>query len=324
MNLRQSSVILGVLALPAAAWAQGELYSNGSPTPSNPGLATGAVTLSGVPAPAGAQWSETPRDAAGANALAGFATHASGASGPFRFADDVAAPAGGWRVESVSFYAYQPEAAGNPFVGLSLRVWRGQPGQPGSEVVFGDATTSRLIAAQALDLYRVFNSTATPSPQTPDTARRVWRLDAGLTTGFGGPLQLEAGAYWLDWQITAVGGGTAYTPAVTEAGQRGRANANALQFRPAAPPTVGVWLAAVDPGKPESAADVAQELAFIVRGGAGCAGDLNGDGVVDFNDFLTYLNGYNAGLPEADLNRDGTIDFNDLLEFLNRYNTPCA
>lgn len=55
----------------------------------------------------------------------------------------------------------------------------------------------------------------------------------------------------------------------------------------------------------------------------GCVGDWNGDGVVDFNDFLDFLNDYNAGEPRADLTADGVVDFNDFLEFLNRYNEPC-
>jgi hypothetical protein len=54
-----------------------------------------------------------------------------------------------------------------------------------------------------------------------------------------------------------------------------------------------------------------------------CPGDWNGDGVVDFNDFLSYLNDYNTGNPRADINGDGIVDFNDFLEFLNFYNTPC-
>jgi hypothetical protein len=54
-----------------------------------------------------------------------------------------------------------------------------------------------------------------------------------------------------------------------------------------------------------------------------CLADWNGDGVVDFNDFLAFLNDYNTGDPRADLNGDGTVDFNDFLEFLNHYNTPC-
>jgi hypothetical protein len=52
-------------------------------------------------------------------------------------------------------------------------------------------------------------------------------------------------------------------------------------------------------------------------------GDWNGDGAVDFNDFLAYLNDFNGQDPRADLDGDGVIDFNDLLAFLNLFNTPC-
>jgi hypothetical protein len=54
-----------------------------------------------------------------------------------------------------------------------------------------------------------------------------------------------------------------------------------------------------------------------------CEGDWDGDGVIDFNDLLAFLNDYNAQAPRADVNGDGTIDFNDFLAFLNLYNTPC-
>lgn len=54
-----------------------------------------------------------------------------------------------------------------------------------------------------------------------------------------------------------------------------------------------------------------------------CRADWNSDGVVDFNDFLMYLNDYNGGQSRADLNGDGVVDFNDLLEFLNLYNAGC-
>jgi hypothetical protein len=54
-----------------------------------------------------------------------------------------------------------------------------------------------------------------------------------------------------------------------------------------------------------------------------CRVDLNGDGVVDFNDLLEFLNLYNAGDPVADFNGDGVIDFNDFLAFLNEFNAGC-
>ncbi|MBM4108811.1 MAG: hypothetical protein FJ255_08380 [Phycisphaerae bacterium] len=54
-----------------------------------------------------------------------------------------------------------------------------------------------------------------------------------------------------------------------------------------------------------------------------CPADLNGDGAVDFNDFLEFLNLFNAEDPIADVNMDGAVDFNDFLEFLNLYNAGC-
>ncbi len=46
------------------------------------------------------------------------------------------------------------------------------------------------------------------------------------------------------------------------------------------------------------------------------AGDLNGDGVADFTDLLTFLTWYNTQSPRADLNGDEVIDFLDLLALL--------
>jgi len=54
-----------------------------------------------------------------------------------------------------------------------------------------------------------------------------------------------------------------------------------------------------------------------------CPADVNADGVIDFNDFLAFLNLFNALDPDADLNADGSLDFNDLLIFLNLFNAPC-
>lgn len=71
------------------------------------------------------------------------------------------------------------------------------------------------------------------------------------------------------------------------------------------------------------AGDRASPLGIALAGTVVCAADWNADGVVDFNDFLEYLNAYNAGDPSADLNADGVVDFNDLLEYLNLFNQPC-
>lgn len=45
--------------------------------------------------------------------------------------------------------------------------------------------------------------------------------------------------------------------------------------------------------------------------------DINGDGALDFQDWLDFLNCYVSGLPCSDLNGDGQSDFLDWLLFLN-------
>ncbi|MCC6675857.1 MAG: hypothetical protein IT436_01815 [Phycisphaerales bacterium] len=54
-----------------------------------------------------------------------------------------------------------------------------------------------------------------------------------------------------------------------------------------------------------------------------CLADLNGDGLVDFADYLEFLNLYDAGDPRVDFNQDGLVDFSDYLEFLNLYDAGC-
>ncbi|MCC6678809.1 MAG: hypothetical protein IT436_16885 [Phycisphaerales bacterium] len=54
-----------------------------------------------------------------------------------------------------------------------------------------------------------------------------------------------------------------------------------------------------------------------------CPADLNGDGLVDFSDYLEFLNRYEVEDPSVDFNRDGFVDFLDYLEFLNHYDAAC-
>lgn len=62
---------------------------------------------------------------------------------------------------------------------------------------------------------------------------------------------------------------------------------------------------------------------------AACDGDVDGDGVVGFNDLLIVLNAYgfcypNAGYSHAaDSDADNCVDFDDLLRVLNDYGRTC-
>ncbi len=55
----------------------------------------------------------------------------------------------------------------------------------------------------------------------------------------------------------------------------------------------------------------------------GCAADFNGDGDVNTQDVLAFLNAWTAGDSSADFNNDGTINTQDVLAFLNAWTAGC-
>ncbi len=54
-----------------------------------------------------------------------------------------------------------------------------------------------------------------------------------------------------------------------------------------------------------------------------CVADFNGDGVVNTQDVLAFLNAWTAGDDSADVNGDGLINTQDVLYFLNLWNAGC-
>ncbi len=54
-----------------------------------------------------------------------------------------------------------------------------------------------------------------------------------------------------------------------------------------------------------------------------CAPDINGDGVVDADDFFEFLSLFAAGDPRADFNADGVIDADDFFAFLSAFAAGC-
>ena len=55
----------------------------------------------------------------------------------------------------------------------------------------------------------------------------------------------------------------------------------------------------------------------------GCPADFNGDGTVNTQDVLAFLNAWTSHDPRADFNGDGAINTQDVLAFLNAWNTGC-
>ena len=47
--------------------------------------------------------------------------------------------------------------------------------------------------------------------------------------------------------------------------------------------------------------------------------DFNHDGMIDFFDYLDFVDAYSANDPAADFNSDGMIDFFDYLDYVDAY-----
>lgn len=321
-TVSQISSISAILLVCGIASAQTALYSNGSSSPLDPGLATGSVSAGGTPAPAGSVWSELPSiGTRNTNAMAGFSAHGIPGSDSYRFADDFTVAGGSWRLTGASFFAYQTGDAGipgsSPFAAINLRIWSGPPGDAGSTVIYGDATTNVLVASTPTSIYRIFNSNAAPLPQTPDTSRVIWQSNVAVNS-----LILPPGTYWLDWQYASVDPDKAvFVPPVTLVGSRGKPGANGLQLKFG----VGAWVPLMDTGKPSSAGDVAQDLPFLLSGAPFCPADFNLDGVANADDLGDYITGYfdSPADPRTDYNGDGIINADDLSDFITAYFTGC-
>lgn len=54
-----------------------------------------------------------------------------------------------------------------------------------------------------------------------------------------------------------------------------------------------------------------------------CTADFNGDGVVNTQDFIAYLNAWSAGEERADINGDGVVNSQDFIAFLNLWTAGC-
>jgi hypothetical protein len=71
---------------------------------------------------------------------------------------------------------------------------------------------------------------------------------------------------------------------------------------------------------------MAGPIALILEGttgGGGCRGDIDGNGNLNVQDFLAYLQLYSAGDPRADMDNNGQINVQDFLAFLSLYAAGC-
>lgn len=264
MNVSRLCIAAIAAALTTAPAMAQVIYNNGRMAADPVPLGTGAVSQSGVAAPAGTQWSEVQNNAGNmteSNTVAGFSIFTNAAlTSDFRGADDFTVPAGQtWEITGADFYAYRTgnNITTSPFGQLNFQIWNGRPGDGGSSVVFGDTTTNVLATSTFSNLYRVFNTVVPPPGTAPGTTRPIWENHANVAG-----LSLPAGTYWIDWGYRMTTDTfTSFTPSVTAVGDRsGGVIGNARQSN------LGAWADVIDAGNPATAPDVAQDLPFRLHG----------------------------------------------------------
>ncbi|MCB9840510.1 MAG: hypothetical protein H6809_02520 [Phycisphaeraceae bacterium] len=320
--VRPLLALAGLAALGAAtSGASAQLYSNALRGPgSDIGLSTGAVSLAGFAAPPGTEWAEIGHDAVTlikGNTIGVGHRVVSGT----RFADDFTIPAGEtWTISAFTFFAYQTGAqpGASSFTHYNFRVWDGEPGQPGSSIVFGDTTTNRLTDSIDANLYRISNASPVVCSQpNPTTTRPIFRNVCG-----GLSLTLAAGTYWVDvqsdgtinsgpWIAPLAGmpiGSSMYLPGSNGVQFDGASWAPFVDEGRIADPVLGGCIAAANTD--------GADMPFLIDGtvGTGCEPDLTTgaipgqpgygvpNGVLNNDDFFYYLAQFAAGnLAVADL-----------------------
>lgn len=107
-----------------------------------------------------------------------------------RVADDFTIGDCRWKIDSVAFFGYQTgSTTTSTFTAVNFAIWDGVPEAPGSNIVFGDTITNRMIRTHFSGTYRGIES-APGNTQRP-IMRNV--CDAG-------GVLLLSGTYWIDWQ----------------------------------------------------------------------------------------------------------------------------
>ena len=241
----------------------GQIYSNGN-------LSTGALSKSGIASPSGYTWSELQNDLGNTtetNKSSGFAGYFNTAgTSNFQLADDFIVPEfAQWNITSFDFFAHQNSFLGTtiPVDQLRIQIWNGDPSLPTSMVVAGDMTTNVLDATNSENsfMYRIPNSIIGSPVIAPNTNRKIWKIRGNITT------TLTSGTYWVVYQFHATDNTTIFVPSITVVNSRGLAGWNSKQnfIANTTPGTVLGWRSIVDSGDPTTAADIAQDLPFLIN-----------------------------------------------------------
>jgi len=127
-----------------------------------------------------------------------------------RIADDFTVTGSNpWTINEIVFYAYQTgSTTATTITSVNYCIWDGVPGDPGSNVIFGDTITNKLTNSEWSGIYRVLDYELTTNTNRPIMKNTV---SAGV--------KLQPGTYWLDWQTDGSLSSGPWSPLISILGQ---------------------------------------------------------------------------------------------------------
>lgn len=108
-------------------------------------------------------------------------------------------------LKTATFFAYQTNSTTQSTItSVNVRIWDGVPGQGGSNIVFGDTGTNRMLSTGWSGIYRATDTA--PLGNARPIMEQLVDLENVL---------LPAGDYWIDWQTDGTLSSGPWAPPVT-------------------------------------------------------------------------------------------------------------
>ncbi len=144
------------------------------------------------------------------NSSLGMSTYGFGFQYSFQYwiADDFTVPSSGWDISKFVFYGYQTSSpTTSTITAIHFLIYDGVPGQPGTNIVWGNTSTNRLTNSQWTNIYRVLETSS------GNTNRPIMENTCNIS------LHLNAGTYWVAWQADGSLSSGPWAPPITINGQ---------------------------------------------------------------------------------------------------------
>ncbi|MCX5691846.1 MAG: hypothetical protein NTV94_18975 [Planctomycetota bacterium] len=321
---RTHSTLLLIAAsglLSTSSLAQDLLYSNG-PFITNPTGGTGTIAGLPISNADGFTVPGSPFNFATNGVNTALAPNTS-------IAEDFVVPEGGWKLESLTVYAFQTSQTSPTITTIHVNLWTAPPYSANSPGPLPSPLPEPLLATSlALPAGPGSFICHRQGITSTSTVRPVFAYTVPLRSLPNGG-RLAPGTYWIQWSCEGALAPSAnvFTPLVSP--RTSVANHNTRLFNSIDGSAAGPrsWFEGREGFVAGQADGRAYAVPFLLKGTVlpppGCPSDINQDGGVDGSDIDSFFNFWESGAPEGDFNLDGGIDGSDVEAFFFAWESGC-